>query len=71
MDGYDLARRLRSLRDLGDIKLVAITGYGLESDRARTVAAGFDQHLVKPVEMKTLQSTLEKITGREQVVNAV
>jgi PAS domain S-box-containing protein len=60
MDGYELARRLRLL---GDIKLVAITGYGLESDRVRTSAAGFDEHLVKPVDVKTLQSTLEQMAG--------
>jgi CheY-like chemotaxis protein len=36
------------------MRLVAVTGYGQESDRARALAAGFDAHLVKPVEIDTL-----------------
>ena len=48
MDGYELARRLREL--LGpDVELIAMTGYGQELDRARSVEAGFADHLVKPV----------------------
>jgi CheY-like chemotaxis protein len=60
MDGYELARRLRHLDGLDEIKLVAITGYGLDSDRSRSRAAGFDHHLVKPVSLEMLQATLEK-----------
>jgi PAS domain S-box-containing protein len=48
MDGYELARRLRTM-GLRPLTLVAITGYGQPADRARSAAAGFDQHLVKPV----------------------
>jgi signal transduction histidine kinase/CheY-like chemotaxis protein len=48
LDGYEVARTLR--RRLGPgVKLVALTGYGQEADRARSSAAGFDLHLVKPV----------------------
>jgi CheY-like chemotaxis protein len=71
MDGYQLARRLRDLDELGDLKLVAVTGYGLESDRVRALAAGFDHHLVKPVSMETLQATLERLRGGAQEVNAL
>jgi signal transduction histidine kinase len=48
MDGYELARRLR----LGDpaLRLVALTGYGQAEDRARSRAAGFQEHLVKPID---------------------
>jgi CheY-like chemotaxis protein len=53
MDGYELARVLRREYS-GDMRLVAVTGYGQESDRARALAAGFDAHLVKPVEIDTL-----------------
>jgi PAS domain S-box-containing protein len=60
MDGYELAQRLRKIDGLADIKLVAISGYGLGSDRVRSAAAGFDEHLVKPVAMDALQSTLER-----------
>jgi CheY-like chemotaxis protein len=59
MDGYELAHRLRRVDGLEEMKLVAITGYGLDGDRARSAAAGFDRHLVKPVSLATLQSTLE------------
>ena len=53
MDGYELARRLREL--LGPaVKLVALTGYGQDRDRALSRAAGFDEHLVKPVELEQI-----------------
>ncbi|MCU1281383.1 MAG: Chemotaxis protein methyltransferase CheR [bacterium] len=63
MDGYELARRLRELDGLKKIKLVAVTGYGLDADRARSAAAGFDEHLVKPVAMESMQSILERLTS--------
>jgi signal transduction histidine kinase/ActR/RegA family two-component response regulator len=50
MDGYDLARRMRAL-PLEPLTLVAVTGYGQPSDRARSMEAGFDEHLVKPLEL--------------------
>jgi PAS domain S-box-containing protein len=49
LDGYEVARRLRVLLDGHPCRLVALTGYGLAADRARSVQAGFDAHLVKPV----------------------
>jgi signal transduction histidine kinase len=58
MDGYELARRLRSLPGLEHLRLAALTGYGSEEDRRRSRDAGFDDHLVKPVEMETLQAFL-------------
>lgn len=48
MDGYEVARQLRAEHG-DDIRLIAVTGYGDEEARSRSVAAGFDQHLVKPV----------------------
>jgi signal transduction histidine kinase/DNA-binding response OmpR family regulator len=55
MDGYELARRLREVPGLpANLKLIAITGYGLESDRQRASAAGFAAHLVKPVSLDSL-----------------
>jgi signal transduction histidine kinase/ActR/RegA family two-component response regulator len=54
LDGYQVAERLR--RELGGTPyLVALTGYGQPEDRARARAAGFDQHLTKPVDMAVLQ----------------
>jgi len=61
MDGYELARRIRSEVDGARRPyLVAITGYGLPEDRARTRESGFDLHLVKPVEAAELAEVLAK-----------
>jgi two-component system CheB/CheR fusion protein len=49
MDGYEVARRLRQTPGLEALRLVALTGYGDEAVRQRTREAGFDDHLVKPV----------------------
>jgi PAS domain S-box-containing protein len=54
MDGYELARRLHSSADGGNIRLVAVTGYGQPQDRERSQAAGFEEHLVKPVDVDVL-----------------
>jgi len=51
MDGYELARRIRHEPRLSGIRLVSITGYGQHSDRLRAQEAGFDVHLVKPVDL--------------------
>ena len=61
MDGYELARRIRSLNGLDGIRLVAITGYGQRSDRLLSLQAGFDEHLVKPIEIHAVQSVLNKL----------
>jgi len=58
MDGAELARRLRAQPETAQALLVAVTGYGQESDRARTRAAGFDHHLVKPIDLERLQAIL-------------
>ena len=58
MDGKELARRLRALPETAGATLVAITGYGQESDRAEILAAGFDHHLVKPVDLGRLEAIL-------------
>ncbi|MDB4971135.1 MAG: chemotaxis protein methyltransferase CheR [Myxococcales bacterium] len=61
MDGYELARRLRALPGLTGIKLVALTGYGQETDRKRSAEAGFDDHLVKPVSIEQVQASVAKL----------
>ena len=50
MSGYEVARQLRALPECEDAMLVAVTGYGQESDRRQSREAGFDHHLVKPVQ---------------------
>jgi PAS domain S-box-containing protein len=54
MDGYELAAELRRALPAAGVRLIALSGYGQASDRARSQAAGFDGHLVKPVEVRRL-----------------
>jgi PAS domain S-box-containing protein len=56
MDGYEVARRLRAMTELGGASIVAVTGYGQDEDRRRAREAGFDQHLTKPVDPEALQA---------------
>ncbi len=58
MDGYEVARRIRASWKDETIRLIALTGWGQQQDRERTREAGFDHHLVKPVEMAALQALL-------------
>lgn len=58
MDGYELARRMRRLPGMSATTLVALTGYGQDSDREQALAAGFDHHLVKPVDVDALKTLL-------------
>lgn len=64
MDGYELATRLRET--WSELKLVAITGYGQESDRERARRTGFDAHLTKPVNIEALVKLIETLTGAGQ-----
>ena len=61
IDGNELARRLRAQAETAGSVLIAITGYGQEKDRKITVAAGFDHHFVKPVDLQVLTSILARI----------
>jgi PAS domain S-box-containing protein len=58
MDGYELASHLRALPGLAGLRLIAVTGYGQDSDRRRTQDAGFDHHLVKPVDLAAIEAAL-------------
>jgi CheY-like chemotaxis protein len=61
MDGYEVARRLRAQNGHHRMRLVAVTGYGQPADRRRAHAAGFDEHMVKPVEPAVLQDFLRVV----------
>jgi acetyl-CoA synthetase len=61
MDGKELAQHLRAQAGTADAVPVAVTGYGQESDREQTRAAGFDHHLVEPVDMDSLYAILAKV----------
>ncbi|HEU4730846.1 MAG TPA: ATP-binding protein, partial [Kofleriaceae bacterium] len=58
MNGYEVAHRLRTLPELEDVLLVALTGYGAPSDVSAARAAGFDEHLIKPAELAKLERIL-------------
>jgi PAS domain S-box-containing protein len=64
MNGYQLAQKFRSTPDLAGVRLIALTGYGKSEDQQRTKAAGFDDHLVKPVDAATLKSALARAARR-------
>jgi len=59
MSGYEVAASLRALPTGKDLILVALTGYGQPSDREKTAQAGFDAHLVKPVDPAVIESFLD------------
>lgn len=61
MDGYELARRLRSHPATADAVIVALTGYGQANDRMQSEAAGFDDHFIKPLDMSKLDELLKGI----------
>jgi two-component system, chemotaxis family, CheB/CheR fusion protein len=64
LDGYEVARRIRRAFGPNDIFLVALTGYGQQQDREAVLRAGFDQHLVKPVDPEAL---VEILRGRRRL----
>ena len=61
IDGYEVARRVRRLPRLRHTRLIAMTGYGQESDKLAAAEAGFDRHLVKPVDFDVLVEMIERL----------
>lgn len=55
IDGCEVARRMRGMAELKGVRLLALTGHGRDEDRQRTRDAGFDHHLVKPVDLDELE----------------
>jgi CheY-like chemotaxis protein len=64
IDGYEVARRLRKDAATAGIRLIALTGYGLAEDQRRVLEAGFDLHMVKPVDLAALLSQLSEPAAR-------
>jgi len=60
MDGYEVAERLHQAEGVSPL-IVAVTGYGQETDRARSEASGFSAHLVKPVDLDQLRQTFDRL----------
>jgi CheY-like chemotaxis protein/two-component sensor histidine kinase len=61
MDGYEVCRRLRQQPGMDNVRAIALTGWGQEQDRRRSTEAGFDHHLVKPVEPAALEKLLSEL----------
>lgn len=61
MDGFEIVRRLRASSPCAEALVIAVTGYGQEEDRSRALAAGFDHHLVKPVDLDELKRFLREV----------
>lgn len=64
LDGHEVARRLRSIPKFSTTRLVALTGWGSEEDKALAAAAGFDFHLTKPVSVAALHLVLSEDPGQ-------
>lgn len=64
MPGYEVARKIRERPELQDVRLVAQTGWGGDADRQRSRAAGFDDHLVKPLTPAALEEVLNPLPAR-------
>jgi CheY-like chemotaxis protein len=58
LNGYEACRRIREKPWGAEVVIVACTGYGMEADRKKTQEAGFDQHLLKPVDPKELATVI-------------
>jgi len=68
--GYDLARDIRARLPVSAVRLVALTGYGQPEDRACSRAAGFDHHLVKPVDLEELRDVIERLAAAGDEIGA-
>jgi signal transduction histidine kinase len=64
MSGRDVARRIRAAQGGQDVRLIAVTGWGHESDRARNLEAGFDAHLTKPIDPEMLLHHIAQAVAR-------
>ncbi len=71
MDGYEVAKHLREQAGCAATAVIAISGYGQEEDRARSRAAGFDHHLVKPVDFEELRVLLAKQLSERERTSAL
>jgi CheY-like chemotaxis protein len=65
MDGYELANHFRSHPVLSRTRLIAVTGYGQDTDRRRTRQSGFAAHMVKPVDLDQLKTIVDDVPARD------
>jgi PAS domain S-box-containing protein len=64
IDGYEFVRRLRQMKGLEQVPVIALSGYATEKDRRRSLEAGFELHLAKPIEPEQLISSLHQVLSR-------
>lgn len=67
MDGYEVARRIRQQPEFQSLLLIALTGWGQEEDRRRTAEAGFDFHLIKPADIRAIETLFAKLPSRDEI----
>jgi CheY-like chemotaxis protein len=70
LSGHDVCRRIRERPGGGDVVIIALTGWGQESDRRKSQDAGFDDHLVKPVDYAALMDLLSGLPAPEGRVSS-
>lgn len=63
MNGYELAESLRSMPDYREIPLIAVTGYTEYDDRGRSLRAGFNAHMTKPIDPSQLLNLMNELLG--------
>ncbi len=68
MSGYEVAERMQGMPEAKRCALVALTGWGQEEDRQRTKAAGFKDHLVKPVDLAALKKLLAELPAEDTAI---
>ena len=66
MSGYELATEIRARQDGPHPTLIALTGYGRDTDRQEAHDAGFDHHLTKPVDLQALEKLLGSLSEAQQ-----
>jgi two-component system, sensor histidine kinase len=71
MDGYEVARRLRANPETSGIKLIALTGYGSPADTQRALDAGFDMHLVKPIDSDRLLAAIYNCVSSMSSISSI
>ena len=59
ISGYQVAKELRMIQGIENVRIIALSGYGREKDKLLASEAGFDYHLVKPADMKTINALLK------------
>ena len=64
MDGFEVAKKVRQELDLGNVVLVAMTGYGQDSDKQHSREVGFDHHLVKPADFSKVKEILMTVSKK-------